>query len=168
MKRFPFVITSMILIAWYAYPAAARTGSNAFDKLKALAGEWEAKTSTGEAVRVTYQIVSGGSAVMETIQDGSASGMITVYHPDGEAIMVTHYCSVGNQPRMRAVAPRGEVKSLKFSFVDVTNLSKPSAAHMKSLTLTFQDADHIMHEWTYSEGGKDATEVFKLERKKRL
>jgi hypothetical protein len=155
-----------MMIAWYAYPATVRTGSAAFEKLKSLAGEWEGKASTGETARVSYQIVSGGSAVMETIHEKNGPGMITVYHLDGEAIMVTHYCSVGNQPRMRAVPPQGEVKSLKFSFVDVTNLAKPSAGHMKSLTLTFQDADHIKQEWTYSDGGKDATEVFTLERKK--
>lgn len=167
MRKTPLVIASVILIAWYAYPATAHAGSNAFDKLKALAGEWEAKTSTGEVVQVSYQIISGGSAVMETVKEASGgAGMITVYHPDGEAIMVTHYCSAGNQPRMRAVSPQGEIKSLKFNFVDVTNLAKPSAAHMKSLTLRFEDADHITHEWTYSDSGKDATEVFKLQRKK--
>lgn len=166
MRRWPFVIMSIILIAWYAYPATVRTTSAAFDKLKSLAGEWEGKSSDGTTARVSYQVVSGSSTVMETIHDKNGPGMITMYHLDGEAIMVTHYCSVGNQPRMRAVPPQGDIKSLKFSFVDVTNLAKPSASHMKSLTLTFQDANHIKQEWTYSEGGKDETAVFTLERKK--
>lgn len=166
MKKLPFVLTSIMLIAWYAYPATLKSGNAAFDKLKSLVGEWEGTTSTGEATRISYQLVSGGSAVMETIHEKDGPGMITVYHTDGDAIMVTHYCSAGNQPRMRAVAPQGEIKSLKFSFVDVTNLSKPTAGHMKSLTLHFIDNNHLKQEWTYSDSGKDATAVFTLERRK--
>jgi hypothetical protein len=26
--------------------------------------------------------------------------MISVYHPDGSSFFMTHYCSMGNQPRM--------------------------------------------------------------------
>jgi hypothetical protein len=89
-----------------------------------------------------------------------------MYHLDGDAVMVTHYCSIGNQPRMRAVVPQGEIKSLKFTYVDVTNLAKPSAGHMKSLTISFLDGDHIKQEWTYTDGGKEETAVFNLERKK--
>ena len=28
--------------------------------------------------------------------------MATLYHLDGDQLMLTHYCSAGNQPRMRA------------------------------------------------------------------
>ena len=157
---------SIILIAWYAYPVSARTGSAAFDKLKSLVGEWEGKAAGGHTVQVSYHLVSGGSAVMETIKDGTEAGMITMYHLDGDALMMTHYCSIGNQPRMRAVPPAGEINSLKFNFVDVTNIAKNSAGRMQSLTITFQDKNHIKQEWTYSDGGKEETAVFSLERKK--
>ena len=28
--------------------------------------------------------------------------MITMYHPDGDGLALTHYCMLGNQPRMKA------------------------------------------------------------------
>jgi hypothetical protein len=43
---------------------------------------------------------------------------------------------------MRAV-PAGETSDLRFNFVSVTNLAKPSAGHMRSLVIHFVDADHF-------------------------
>jgi hypothetical protein len=165
MKRYTTILLSLILAASFAQAVSARGGS-AFDRLKALAGEWECKTPDGQVVRVLYQVISGGSAVMETIKDGTEVGMITIYHPDGDALMMTHYCSIGNQPRMRAVQPAGELKSLKFTFVDATNLSKSTDGRMQGLTMTFVDKDHLKHEWTSVAGGKEETVVSDLERKK--
>ena len=92
--------------------------------------------------------------------------MVSVYHLDGGVLRMTHYCSAGNQPRMRAEAPSGEIKQLRFVFVDATNLAKSSDDHIRGLTLTFQDKDHITQEWAVREGGKDFLTTLKLERKK--
>ena len=45
-------------------------------------------------------------AVMETLDGPDAIQMITVYHPDGASLLMTHYCSMGNEPRMRSKATR--------------------------------------------------------------
>lgn len=72
--------------------------------------------------------------------------MVTTYYVDGDDLMMTHYCSLKNQPRMRASMPSEHVKRLAFSFVDATNLSNPAQPHMHGVAFTFQDADHMTQE----------------------
>lgn len=76
---------------------------------------------------------------------------------------MTHYCSVGNQPRMRASTT--EANSITFTFVDGTNM-KSEDPHMHNLVIRWKDADHIVQEWTMWAEGKDTPPVvFNLERK---
>jgi len=144
MKRYGILLLFIAAIAMSTHSALAQNKANGgFDKLKSLAGEWQGKKSDGSAVTVSYQVVSGGNSVMEMIEPGAEPSMVTIYHTNGDKLMMTHYCSVGNQPRMSAPAPAGEVKSLNFTFVDATNMAKPTEAHMHSLAMAFQDNDHI-------------------------
>ncbi len=139
-----------------------------FEKLKSLTGEWQAKTKDGQSVKTSYKLVSNGSALMETLEMGKKGEgtMVTVYHLDGNKLMMTHYCSANNQPRMKAQPAAGEIKSLAFSYVDATNLAPPDSGHMHKLVITFQDDKHMTQEWTWREYGKDAyTEVFEYKRK---
>ena len=92
--------------------------------------------------------------------------MMTVYHPDGSRLVMTHYCSSGNQPRMRAEGLSAEGKKLAFAYVDVTNLSSPDSLHMVRLAMTFDDANHFTEEWTSLEKGKENTHAIKLTRQK--
>jgi len=145
----------------------AKTAPNAgFEMMKPLVGNWQGKATDGKPVKISYALVSGGSALVETIQPGSESGMVTVYHPDGDRLMMTHYCSLNNQPRMRAdTAPTGNGR-LVFNFVDATNMPTPDAMHMHKLVVTFEDKDHFVQEWTWKGGEKEGTEVFRMERMK--
>ncbi|MBI3448666.1 MAG: hypothetical protein HY049_07105 [Acidobacteria bacterium] len=132
----------------------------AFEKLKSLAGEW--KSSEG-GVTVSYRVVSGGSAVVEEMSHGS---MVTVYHRDGDRLMMTHYCESQNQPRMRTDAMKGDPESVKFSLMDVTNLAKPTDGHMAGLTISYIDKDHFNADWSYLEGGKETPASFHYTRVK--
>ena len=134
-----------------------------FEKLKGLAGEWDAKTSDGNSTKVTYKVVSGGTALMEQIGEGD---MITVYHPDGDAVMLTHYCQANNQPRMRAARLTPDGKTMDFKFVDVTNDANSTMGVMRNVKITFQDADHFTQEWTFAKDGKETPELFSYTRKK--
>jgi len=170
MKVLSFVLSLVLMGAmlFAEEKAKAPKTSPEFEKLKTLAGEWSAKTKDGQPVGVFYKIVSNGSALMETLNMGKDEGtMITVYHLDGDNLMMTHYCSANNQPRMKAEPASGEVKSLAFSFLDATNLTAPDSGHMHRLVVTFQDKKHMTQDWTWREYGKDAyTETFRYERKK--
>ena len=115
---------------------------------------------------VTYALVSNGTALMETLDGDHDATMITMYTPDGAALLATHYCAAGNQPRMRATAsPDG--KSLAFEFVDVSNVAGSSGEVMRRLVVTFIDAEHFDQAWTSrSPDGKEMTSVFQYTRKR--
>ncbi len=100
----------------------------AFEKLKTLVGEWEARDGVsygGKPIRVNYKVVSQGSGVMETYTQVGVDmiDMVTVYHLDGDKLVATHFCAVNNQVRLRAEPAAEDAKELRLSFVDASNLS---------------------------------------------
>ena len=134
-----------------------------------LAGEWVGKGMHGDAeheAKVTYKVTSGGTAVVETIDPGGEHEMVTVIHPDGDSLLLTHYCMIGNQPHMRARPKAGDNK-VAFEFVKATNMKSDKDMHMHSVTFTFVDKDTLRTEWTnYNEGKEAGKAVFELKRKK--
>ncbi len=169
MKALSILLSSFLMgaLLFADEKAKAPRTSPGFEKLKTLVGEWQAKTKDGQPVRVSYKLVSNGSALVEVLSMGKGEGdMVTVYHLDGGDLMMTHYCSANNQPRMKAQPASGEIKSLTFSYLDATNLAPPDSGHMHRLVVNFQDKDRMTQEWTWREYGKDAyTEVFEYKRK---
>ncbi len=137
-----------------------------FEMMKSLVGTWETTTPDGKSATSTYQIVSSGTALMESMDASDHMNMVTMYHPDGNRLMMTHYCASNNQPRMRTEAISGDMKKFTFTFVDVSNLASPDAGYMSGLAVTFEDADHFTQEWTSRENGKDTTWTFRWARKK--
>jgi len=137
-----------------------------FEQLKSLAGEWEGASAEGNPVRLEYQVVSNGTALMERLHAAGDVEMVTMYSPDGPRVAVTHYCSSGNQPQMRTEALAAGAQEFTFDFVRATNLESPAAGHMGRLVLTVQDHDHFTQEWSWMENGKVAhRQVFHFTRK---
>ena len=102
---------------------------------------------------------------MENLNGGHDADMITMYTPEGATLLATHYCSAGNQPRMRATAA-ADGKSIDFQFVDVAN-EKGTSVVMRRLVVTFVDADHFNQQWTSRDkNGKEQTSVFRFTRSK--
>ena len=93
----------VVLIALIATVAMASDTQKSFDTLKTLSGSWAGKGSQGQPVQVSYRVTSGGSALMSEIS-GEHEDMITMFHPDGDRLLMTHYCGAGNQPRMVGTA----------------------------------------------------------------
>jgi hypothetical protein len=135
-----------------------------FDQLKSLAGSWEGKSSEGEPVQVSFRMTAGGSALMSEIV-GHGEDMISMINFDGpNRLLLTHYCAVGNQPRMQASAsPDG--KTITFNFVDATNLDGQQSGHMDHVVLAMLGPDHHIEEWNFVDHGKQMKEVFDLTRK---
>jgi len=127
-----------------------------FDELKKLEGHWTSDQKE-HAADVTYKLSSGGSVLVETMAMPNHAEMITMYHPDGEGLALTHYCMLGNQPHMKASKDQ-KPGVIKFEGNGGTNM-KPEDKHMHSLTVTFIDADHIRQEWAMYDGGKEQTVV---------
>jgi hypothetical protein len=148
----------------------ALSGTEALAPFKALAGEWTGKMDMGDKgsfdVRAVYKVTSNGSAVVETLGPDTPFEMVTVIHPDGDKLVLTHYCASGNQPRMKT-APKPGTDKVKFKFTDITNLKSPTTTHMHDVTYTFVSKDQLKADWTHFENGKAGGHaVFDLKRKK--
>jgi hypothetical protein len=162
MKTVRIAVT---LLFWFVTSAvfAASAAQKSFEELKALEGTWEGKSLNGQPLEVAYRVTSNGSAIMSEIK--GKEDMISMFNLDGDRVLLTHYCAVGNQPRMVASAST-DGKTFTFDFVDATNLPTPDAAHMIRMVLAMPDANHHTEEWTFSDHGKEHKEVFDLRRKK--
>ena len=143
---------------------AEKKATPLFDQLKKMEGTWTSDSKDHPA-DVTYKVSSGGSVLVETMAMGNHAEMITMYHPDGDGLALTHYCMLGNQPRMKASKDQ-KPGVIKFEGDGGTNM-KPEDKHMHTLTVTFVDADHVRQDWTLFDGGKEQTVVtINLVRKK--
>jgi hypothetical protein len=164
MKAFRYAATiAIVLCAGCAL--AQSNAQKSFDTLKALAGNWEGKNKQGQTTRVSFRETAGGSALLSEIHGQGPENMISMFHLDGDRLLMTHYCGAGNQPRMKAtLAPDG--KSIAFDFIDATNLSSADAGHMHHVVFAMLDADHHTEEWTFLDHGKELKELFTLQRAK--
>jgi outer membrane lipoprotein-sorting protein len=153
MKRALFVV--LLVCAVMMAPQAllsAQNAQSAFDQVKSLAGEWQGQSSMGGQtfpVKLKFEVISGGSAVMETMQPGNEPAMVSVYHENGDKIMMTHYCTGNNQPRLQTASLATPGK-LDFEFLDISNLTSPDTEHISGMVLTIKDNDHITEEWKHS------------------
>jgi len=76
---------------------------------------------------------------------------------------LTHYCAVGNQPRM-AASVSADGKTFTFTYIDATNLSAPDAPHMQQMILTVIDQNHHTEEWVFADHGHEHRVTFDLHR----
>jgi hypothetical protein len=165
MKTRLFVLLSLLIAfggfaADMEHPPAPTNAS--FDHMKSLVGVWQGTSPMGD-VKVTYELISNNTALMETISSAKEPNMVTIYYPDGKGVMMTHYCSDGNQPRMHAAASTNP-NSVAFTFVDITNLASPQAMHMHDLTISWKDKDHITQDWVMNMNGTSQKTTFVLAR----
>jgi hypothetical protein len=149
-------------------PAEAMGAVSDFARLKSLAGEWIDTTgsSAGKGkVAAVYRVTSGGSVVQETVFPGTRHEMVSMYTAAGDEIVMSHYCAMGNQPRMRAKSGPGN--ELVFAF-DGGGVADPGQdMHMHNGLIRFGDADTLYAEWqTWQDGAAGAHKAqFTLQRK---
>jgi hypothetical protein len=137
----------------------------AFDQLKSLAGEWDGNSNEGP-VKAIYSVVSNGSAVMEHMAPGTSHEMITMYTLEGDRIVVTHYCSAGNQPTMQTASSPAANGKYDFSFVRLSGAKTPDEPHMTGLSISMPDKQHLAETWTYDDHGKSLVHTISYTRVK--
>ena len=163
MKRWMSVAGLVMVASLLSYAAEPNP---TFARLQTLVGTWESKMPDGKIALTDVKSMSAGSALMMTQGDEQYGTMVTMIHPDGNRVMLTHYCSSKNQPRMVAEAMT-DAKTIKFTFLDVTNLAEGQPGSMRGLVLSMPDNDHMSQTWTFrGADGKEMTETFNLVRKK--
>jgi len=153
MARTATVVFAVACLLLPVVGVAGEREDQAFEQLKTLAGTWDAETPHGPAV-FNYRVASAGSIVIEEMFPGTDHEMITVYHRDGERLVATHYCAVGNQPRTALDASAPASEGLHFAFTGGSNM-KLEDGHIHEWTIRFVDAAHVEEKWTYWEGGKE-------------
>jgi hypothetical protein len=148
-----------------------------FDKLKTLAGSWEARVTTdppqaemeGGLMQVTLRVTSRGNALVHEMKDAGKPDdprydhPVTMLYLDSDRLLLTHYCDAGNRPRMVArTSPDG--KTVEFDFLDVAGSTQ--YGHMHHAVFTVIDANHHIEDWTYmTPGDKPVHAHFDLHRK---
>jgi hypothetical protein len=150
---------------------AAPATNPSLEKLKALAGTWVEADKDGkptDKVVSVIKVTAAGSAVHETYYPDSPMEMVSVYHLDKGELVMTHYCALGNQPRMKA-DPKSPSNQIKWVFAGGTNFDPAKDMHMHSGVLTIVDNDHIEFAGEAWENGKPSEThcgCMKLVRKK--
>ena len=130
--------------------------AEAFEHLKGLAGQWTGTGADGTTSHSSYEVVAGGSALLERCEmphDGVPVTMLTLFTLDGSRLLLTHYCMAGNQPRMQAQEMVGD--TIAFEFLDATGLDTPDEGHMHRATFHFDGPDRFTTQWTFRAGDKD-------------
>ncbi len=164
-NKFGFVLRLAVLGFAATALLAQSNASEAFERLKALKGDWVGKMADGSRATSSFRITAAGSVVVQTLAEGTDREMPTMFHLDGDRLIATHYCAAKNQPRMVLASGQDPAKALKFDFLDATNLKNPEEGHMHRVSFQFIDADHIRQEWTYRVNGKETPEAFDFVRK---
>jgi hypothetical protein len=161
-RRFSLLF-AVLLISTSAFAQTAAQKS--FEQLKGLAGAWEG-TLGGETMHVSLRVTSKGNALMHEMRGSGPDDPITLFHLDGERLLLTHYCDAGNQPRMVAtISPDG--KEIVFNFLEATNLLSSQMGHMQRVTFTFIDPDHHTEKWEFAmTDGKQMGGLLDLKRTK--
>jgi hypothetical protein len=146
-------------------PTAQSAAERSFATLRSLAGEWQGVHEDGRTARITFRVMSGGSALLqELVEIEAREEMITMFHLNDGLLQLTHYCTAGNQPLMTA-SPSPDGKSVRFDFAGGSNLRQSHAGHMIRLVVRFVDAGRHTEEWTFqSHEGVATTDIIDLRR----
>lgn len=136
-------------------PPKPYTGSAEFEKLKTLAGDWQATADMGQGtmtVTTQYRVIAGGSALEERMFANTPKEMVTLYHEKDGKLVLTHYCTLCNRPSMTLV--KSDDKSLTFDLAKDSEIKVDTEKHMHSAVITFVDASHVTQNWTLFDNGK--------------
>jgi hypothetical protein len=179
MKAFMFSLAALISATAMTFVLAGEENQQkdqgprnaGFEKIKSLKGEWKVTKGPEHGVQggtITYRITAGGSAVLESMFEGTEHEMITTYYVDGDQLSLTHYCMLQNRPHMRAEKQSSADKIVFKCHHEGENAKMEKEMHMHQAVYNFIDANHIKTEWTMFKDGKadPAPHVFELERKK--
>lgn len=157
------ILSGLLSAAWLQQapqpPPAIESQSRAraaFERLKGLSGQWEGKSTKGWTEKIRYQVIAGGSVLMETSYGAHPDEwMATMFHMDGEHLMLTHYCVAKNQPRLRATEISDDLSLITFTFLDATNLPSRDKGHMDKCVVRLAGPDAFTSRWTWYQNGKE-------------
>jgi hypothetical protein len=178
------VVSSLALVAGLAVSAAAQSGQPkaaagspekvVYDAASAMAfltttsGDWmpasgaqhehSATPSARPGAAVTVKTKAAGSAVVHQYRQGTPGEMETIFHMDGDKLLLTHYCALQNAPVLQFVKS-GKPGELKFVFKGGTNFDPAVDAHLHESTFQIIDKNTIEQRSTVFTNGKADPEL---------
>ena len=159
------LVPAVLLVAEDAKPAklaekpenVVYDADSAFEFLKTLAGTWEHSGDGHDhgstSNQVVYRTTAAGSTVMETIFPGEEMEMISMYHRDGDNLLLTHFCSLQNVPLLK-FEKTGKPGEIKFAFSGGTNFDPQTDTHVHEGVFQVKDANTIDATFVGYSGGK--------------
>jgi hypothetical protein len=156
-----------------AAPASPETtvfdAASAMAFLNTTAGQWNpvsgaqhehsaAPAAPNAAAGVTVKTKAVGSAVVHYYRQGRPDEMETVFHMDGDKLLLTHYCALQNAPVLR-FEKTNKPGELKFVFQGGTNFDPKVDAHLHESTFQVIDKNTIEQRSTVYTNGKPDPEL---------
>ena len=168
MKTHRLILAGVIcLLAFGSLQGAAQeqkpyVGSEPFERMKLLVGSWETTMDHGQGpmkMKASYKLTAGGSAIVETIFEGSPMEMVTVYYDNPKhKLNMTHYCMLHTQPKMALKSAKPN--ELTFDLSKASDINPAKEDHMHALAISFDGKDKIVQHWTRSAPGKKAEVMY--------
>jgi hypothetical protein len=174
-------ITRMfVLILMSAAAFGQSDAQKSFEKMKALAGNWEGvvtidppspEVPADTRLHISLRVTSRGNALVHEMQAAGTpldatkyDHPVTMFYVDGDHLNLVHYCDAGNRPHMVArSSPDG--KKIEFDFVDLSGGN--DHGHMYHAVFTAIDDNHHLEDWTFLMPGDKAMHArFDLQRVK--
>jgi len=136
--------------------------------LTTLSGEWQAGSGAtrehgGSAAArpsgsgLSFKTKAAGSAVVQTTGAGQPGEMETIFHLDGDQLLLTHYCALQNAPILK-FEKSNKPGELKFVFQGGTNFDPAVDAHFHEGTFQIKDKDTLEQTFTVFANGKASPE----------
>ncbi|HSC27886.1 MAG TPA: hypothetical protein VLD67_11460 [Vicinamibacterales bacterium] len=137
--------------------AGSMDAAAAFERLKGLQGTWEAGVADGRKATTTFELVAGGTVLLEQYRNPALPGgghMVSAYHLDGASLVLTHYCVAGNQPTLVAERFDAATNEIQFEFQRASNLTNERAGHMRRARYRLEGTNRFTTEWEFFENGR--------------
>ena len=114
-------------------------------------------------ITVTYELTSGGTALVEKLMAATPHEMVTVYANRGNRVHITHYSMLGNQPEMSLIKAEGG--HFEFALEGLNGISDKNEMHMHAVSIFLKDHT-LKQEWTnYKDNKKSEVAVFEFTKK---
>lgn len=152
------LLVSILLVQ--SISLASGNADSVFESFKALKGKWTIRSDEKTIpVEMTYDDGSKNSIITE--QFGKE---LSVVYRDGNDLLMTHFCNVGNQPRLKLVN-NSTLGLIEFEKFDVTNLNDKSSPHVQRIIYKIIDTKNLNLEIVWKKGLVIESEKYSLTRK---
>ena len=120
--------------------------ASAFEFLKTLAGDWSRGSGDHEhgssSREANFKVTAAGSTVVETLYAGQPTEMVSVFHMDGNQLLLTHYCALKNAPIMK-FEKSDKPGEIKFVFHGGTNFDPKVDTHVHQGVFRIKDKNTV-------------------------